>query len=266
MNILLLASIFVLFPKEVCGTFEEGTYTVSLRKLSFKVLDHPDDMNANIYFGKGKVSKRWFNGEMTSREGEHFENLKIRYNIFNETLEINYNDKYFIIWKTKIKSFSLQGEKGPHYFENGYLLIQDFKAIISFSGNGAIEQSINQITSILTKHLEGTIEEISIKQDGNTLKGKIQVVTNDSYKLNTVISTLHNVQGLTEVKLISNAPPYTNFDLMEVLNNGSFKLLKKYSSKMMSGKPSILTNDEYVTYSSSSAYFISDKNGVWRSI
>jgi len=239
---------------------QKDDYSTSLRKLAFKTSKHPEERNANIYFGKGKVSKRWFRGNMISYEREEFTDLKMRYNIFNETLEINYGDSYYFVGKLRLKGFTLWVKDQVHHFQNGYILNEDFNVTISVKGSGNIDQSINQITKILTDNLEGSIEEISLKNEGPAFDGKIKVRVDDSYKLNLFISMLYKVEGMDEVSLISNAPAYLNFDLMEVLNQGSYKLLKKYSSKQLNGRPNVLTNDEYVSFTHNVQYFFCGGN------
>ena len=67
-------------------------------------------------------------------------------------------------------------------------------------------------------------------------------------------------EGRNDVSLVSNAPVFTNYDLMEVLNQGTIKLLKSYSSKQLNGRPNVLTNDEYVSFTHQIQYFLCQRN------
>ena len=60
----------ILFIAGQNRSIQKDDYSASLRKLAFKTSKHPEEKNANIYFGKGKVSKRWFRGNIISYERE----------------------------------------------------------------------------------------------------------------------------------------------------------------------------------------------------
>ena len=247
-----------------CRAFEgPGTSSeAELKRLAYSIVDVELLAGEKRYFGRGKSREDWLSGGLTSQKGSELTDLIVRFDLHGETLEVLQQNKVYLISKSMLASFFIVLIPDTIRFESGYKLIDDFQATLSFSGSGQIDQSINDINAVLANDLTGTLEAISIRKNRRMVTGRIQLITNDPFKLNLLVSALQGIQGMEKVEIVSEIPEFVDYDLLHIMNQGEIRLVKRYTTTYITGRPNFLTNDVYSSFTISSDHYLSGPDKI----
>ena len=242
---------------------QDHPLAIELDRLSFSKGSVGEEYNGNLFFNFRKKKLHWYKGSILTTRNRSFDNLYIRYNTMDGRIDVRFGEDYYKISSAQLKRFVLHGPNGEKaIFENGFNQDKEFLATIDFRGSGDIYDSINEITSVLASDSTGTIKSMSIRNRPGVVTGRIVLNAEQVFALNLLVSRINGVEGIETAELKGELPETMDFQFLQVLNNGKFRLLKMHETRVLSGNPNQLTRDVYTSFIKDQHFFVANDNMI----
>lgn len=211
----------------------------------------------NRHYKKEKM--HWFDGTIISKKGMKYEDLKIKFNIIDNSVNIKNGVKYYRIFSHSLNGFNLIDKNGMREFKRGYSesRIHTVKAFYNISTNEAMIHlmGFNEMESVKILKLEANKKMMT---DGELFMEIISPSTKATYDLQAHILKR---EGFWNVQVETKGKGLDKSVFFEIIQTGNKASLLKYHTKKSTETENVSLADHSVqnTFDKSN-YYLSDKD------
>lgn len=214
---------------------------------------------------KKKHEIKWYQGSLTTKKGEVFTDLQLKFNTVNNSLYVKNNEQVYKISQFRLSNFTLIENDKERKFSKGFIIPLTTDLSIEF------EMKAPEFLKFLMAYENfDELEIVTLTLGSQDQLGRIDIEINESTSVDVsaLKSYLFSRKGIKNVKLDAESNDTSVNTFFEVLKDyGNFSLLRWNSKRLSSLDAIALAETSNVPVFKEETYFFSnEKNEIQKFI